>query len=227
MRPCVVEQQLLHQRVAQAHDRRALVLAADLPRVERLADVGHGHVPGQQRLAGLAVDLDLDRGAVELVERRGAAERVLGLGLLAHLADADDLATERAEAARRARPGWAARGRRCRTSPRSTAMSASSTPSSRAAIARTSPDVPAAVQHGRPMNTDDRLADVCWSYGTTAGVAHDDVTRSSGAPSSWATICAKMCVRPGPCPTCPRRRSRCRRRAAGPSRTTGRSSAPT
>ena len=50
-------------------------------------------------VAGLAVDLDLDRRGVELVERGGAAERMVGLGFLAHLADADDLAAEPAEPA--------------------------------------------------------------------------------------------------------------------------------
>src|SRR3954468_20167051 len=38
-----------------------------------------GHVPGEQQLAGLAVDFHLDGGGVELVERRVAAERVLAL----------------------------------------------------------------------------------------------------------------------------------------------------
>ena len=51
--------------------------------------------------------------AVELVERRRAAERVVGLGLLAHLADADDLAAEPPEPARDHVADRAARGRRC------------------------------------------------------------------------------------------------------------------
>ena len=90
---------MLHQRVAEAHDRGALVLAADLERVERLADVGDRHVAGDDDVAGLAVDLDLDGRAVELVEGGRAAERVVRLGLLAHLAEADDLAAEPAEPA--------------------------------------------------------------------------------------------------------------------------------
>ena len=57
----VVPDVVLHQRVAEAHDRRALVLAADLQRIERLADVRHRHVPGDRDVAGLAIDLDLDR----------------------------------------------------------------------------------------------------------------------------------------------------------------------
>ena len=51
-------------------------------------------------VAGLAVDLDLDGRAVELEERGRAAERVVRLGLLARLADADDLAAEPPEPAR-------------------------------------------------------------------------------------------------------------------------------
>src|SRR6185436_20274374 len=80
-------------------DRRALVLAADLVRVQRLADVGHGHVSGHGHVPGLPIDLDLDRRAVELEERTRPAQRVVGLGLLAPLADADDLAPEPPERA--------------------------------------------------------------------------------------------------------------------------------
>ena len=93
----LVEQQLLHLAVAEAHDRRALVLGDDLQRVELGADVADGHVPGQQQLAGLAVDLDLDRGRVELVERRVAAERVVALAAQPAGALADELAAQRPE----------------------------------------------------------------------------------------------------------------------------------
>ena len=93
----LVEQQLLHLAVAEAHDRGALVLGDDLQRVELGADVADGHVPGEQQLAGLAVDLDLDRGGVELVERRVAAERVLALAAQPPGALADELAAQRAE----------------------------------------------------------------------------------------------------------------------------------
>ena len=95
----VVEQDLLHERVAEGHDRGTLVLPADLAGMEGLADVGHRHVPMDRHVAGLAVDLDLDGRAVELEERGRPAERVIRLGLLAHLADADDLAAERREPA--------------------------------------------------------------------------------------------------------------------------------
>ena len=44
-----------------------------------------------------SIDLDLDGGAVELEERGRAAERMIRVGFLAHLADADDLAAEPAE----------------------------------------------------------------------------------------------------------------------------------
>ena len=49
-----------------------------------------------------------------------------------------------------------------------------------------------------PMRTDDRLADVCWSYGTTAVSPMTTVTQSTGAPSSWAAIWAKIVRAPWP-----------------------------
>src|SRR4029079_18068009 len=52
-----------------------------------------------RHVAGLTIDRHLDRGAVELVEGRRPAERVVGLRLLARLADADDLAAQPAETA--------------------------------------------------------------------------------------------------------------------------------
>ena len=69
-------------------------------------------------VAGLPVDLDLDGRAVELVERRRPAERVVRLGLLAHLADADDLAAEPPEAADRATSRIGSTRSPMRTSPR-------------------------------------------------------------------------------------------------------------
>ena len=41
----IVEDELLDERVAQAHDGGALVLDLDMRRVERLADVSNRHVP--------------------------------------------------------------------------------------------------------------------------------------------------------------------------------------
>jgi hypothetical protein len=46
------------------------------------------------------------------------------------------------------------------------------------------------------MSTDDRLADVCWSYGTTAVSPITTVTHSTGAPSSPAAIWAKIVREP-------------------------------
>ncbi len=86
-----------------------------------------------------------------------------------------------------------------RTSPRSTTTSPSATDSRRAAIARslawTSRQ---ASRTDMPMNTDERLADVCWSYGTTAVSPITTVTQSSGAPSSPAAIWAKIVRAPWP-----------------------------
>ena len=48
------------------------------------------------------------------------------------------------------------------------------------------------------MRTDDRLADVCWSYGTTAVSPMTTVTQSSGAPSSSAAIWPKIVRAPWP-----------------------------
>ncbi len=95
----VVVDEVLHERVAEAHDRGALVLAADLARVERPAHVGDRHVAGDGHVAGGPIDLDLDGGAVELEEGGRATERVVGIRLLAHLAEADDLAAEAPKAA--------------------------------------------------------------------------------------------------------------------------------
>ena len=95
----VVEEDLLHEGVAETHHRGTLVLAADLAGMERLADVRHRDVAGDDDVAGLPVDLDLDGRAVELEERGGPAERMVRLRLLAHLADADDLAAERRQPA--------------------------------------------------------------------------------------------------------------------------------
>ena len=79
MQPRLVEDDVLHQGVAEALDGRALVLARDLCGVERLAGVAHDDVLVDGDVAGLLVHRELDRGAVELVERRAAAERMVGL----------------------------------------------------------------------------------------------------------------------------------------------------
>ena len=49
-----------------------------------------------------------------------------------------------------------------------------------------------------PIRTVDRLADVCWSYGTIAVSPMTTVTQSSGAPSSCAAIWAKIVRAPWP-----------------------------
>ena len=86
-----------------------------------------------------------------------------------------------------------------RTSPRDTSTASSSTDSSRAAIARifawTSWQ---ARRTALPIRTDERLADVCWSYGTTAVSPMTTLTHSSGAPSSSAAIWAKIVRAPWP-----------------------------
>ena len=64
----LVEDVVLHQGVAQALDRRPLVLHPHLERVEGLADVGHRDVADHRDVAGLLVDVDLDGRAVELEE---------------------------------------------------------------------------------------------------------------------------------------------------------------
>ncbi len=99
MRPLLVQDQMLHQRVTQPHHRRAFVLCLDLQRIERLADVAREHEPRDVDHADFRIDLDLDGRAHELPELRTAAERVLGtIATAALLADADDLAARRTEA---------------------------------------------------------------------------------------------------------------------------------
>ena len=49
-----------------------------------------------------------------------------------------------------------------------------------------------------PISTVERLAEVCWSYGTTAVSPMTTVTQSSGAPSSSAAIWAKTVRAPWP-----------------------------
>ena len=76
------------------------------------------------------------------------------------------------------------------------------------------------------MITDDRLAEVCWSYGTTAVSPITTVTQSSGAPSSWAAIWAKIVRAPWPMsdvpeytttlPSASRRTVACDRPVVGP-----------
>ena len=153
---------------------------------------------------------------------------MLRLGLLAHLAEADDLAAEPAEPADQhvadgqdplADADLAAidddRGLVDRLEPRG------HRPELRLDVAAGEQDR-VAHEHGRPARR--RLLVVR----DDGGVAHDDrdpvdrgaelLRRRSGRRSSG---------RPGPCRTCRRRRSRSRRRAGGRSSTRGRSSAPT
>src|ERR1039458_2738441 len=85
----LVEDVMLHEGVAQALDRRALVLPANLERVDRFPHVGDGDVARHDDFAGALVDLHLDGGAVELVERGAAAQNMAGLSLLAALPGAD------------------------------------------------------------------------------------------------------------------------------------------
>ena len=89
-----VEDVVLHERVAEALYRRALVLHLDLERVQRLADVGHGHVADDGDGAGPFVDFGFDRGAVELEEGRRTGQRMRRIALLAALAVSDELAAE-------------------------------------------------------------------------------------------------------------------------------------
>ena len=74
----LVEFEVLHHRLADAHHRRALFLHRDVGRIERLADVGDRHVAKQLVFTRLAVDGYLGGRHAELVERRVAAERVIG-----------------------------------------------------------------------------------------------------------------------------------------------------
>src|SRR5207245_8729224 len=93
----LIEDVVLHEGVAEAHDRGPFVLAPDLRRVQRLADVRDRDMAGDDDVTGLAVDLDLHRGAVELVQRRRPTEWMIWLGLFPHLAEADHLPAEPAE----------------------------------------------------------------------------------------------------------------------------------
>ena len=97
----------------------------------------------------------------------------------------DELAAEPAEARGSARRGSAGRARRSGPRRGRRRSPSSSTASSRAAIARsfawTSRQ---ALRTALPISTDERLAEVCWSYGTTAVSPMTTVTQSSGAPSS-------------------------------------------
>ena len=123
-----------------------------------------------------------------------------GLGLLAHLADADDLAAEPAEPADQDVADRQRRGRRSRDlaaidddrRPRRPPRAAAAIARSFAWTSRQ------ACRTALPIRTEDRLADVCWSYGTTAVSPMTTVTQSSGAPSSWAAIWAKIVRAPWP-----------------------------
>ena len=86
-----------------------------------------------------------------------------------------------------------------RTTPPSTVICDSSRSCSRAAIVRIWAWTDRqALSTALPISTVDRLADVCWSYGTIAVSPMTTVTQSSGAPSSWAAICAKTVRAPWP-----------------------------
>src|SRR5665811_747704 len=89
--------ELLHDRLADPHDRAALVLRGHLDGVELGADVAHRHMPGEDELTGPRVDLDLGDGAVELVERGIPAERVALAPFEPAGALAEELSPQRAE----------------------------------------------------------------------------------------------------------------------------------
>ena len=177
---------------------------------------------------GRLVDLHLDGRAVELVEGGRPAERVLRLGLLAHLAESDDLAAESAKRADQ----HLADGRDLLADADLAAIDddgASSTHSSRAAIVRSFAWTSRQASRTElPISTDDRLADVCWSYGTTAVSPMTTVTQSSWGAELLGGDLGED--RPGALAHVGGAGvddRRCHRRAGGPSSRTGRSSVRT
>ena len=99
MRPRSVEHQLFHQRVAQTHDRRALVLRFDLLRIERLADVADEHEPGDIRPCRFRDRPPLRRPRTSIPRTPDAAQRMTGHDATSALfPHPDDLAARRAEA---------------------------------------------------------------------------------------------------------------------------------
>jgi len=192
MRPRFVEDVVLHEGMAEALDRGAFVLRPDLERVQGLADVRHGDVPDDGDIARPLVYLGLDGRAVELEECGRSAEGMVRLGLFARLAVAGQLSTQAAQAGLqhlqdRQLPVGSL------MAPRSTVMSDSATPWSRAAIARSCDWIDRqAISTELPISTVDRLAEVCWSYGTMAVSPMTTVIASSGVPSSSAAIWARI-----------------------------------
>ncbi len=94
----LVEDQLLHQRVAEPHHRRSFVLRFDLLRVERLADVARQNEARHVDGTGFRVDLDFHGRAHELPELRSSTQRMVGAeSAAAILADADELPSRRTE----------------------------------------------------------------------------------------------------------------------------------
>ena len=92
------------------------------------------------------------------------------------------------------------------TTPRSTVTCASSRPWRLAAIAASWAWIERqACSTELPIRTVERLADVCWSYGTIAVSPMTTVTQSSGAPSSCAAIWAKTVRAPWPMSEVPAR----------------------
>lgn len=118
-------------------------------------------MPGDCYVARLPVDFGLDGGAVEFEECGRAAQRMAGLGLLAALAVADQLATQPSEAGledlqdRQLPVG--------ELDPTAVDRDLnSSSPCSRAAIVRSCDWMARqAPRTALPMSTVDRLADVC------------------------------------------------------------------
>src|SRR2546428_4914401 len=86
-----VEDDVLHQRVAEAHHGRDLVLHCDMLRVQCPADIGHGDVTDEKDLPGFRIDLDLGCGARKLKEMRRTAEWMVWRVFAAYRAKTDHL----------------------------------------------------------------------------------------------------------------------------------------
>ena len=94
----LVEDQLLHQRVAESHHRRSLVLRFDLLGVERLTDVARQNEASHVDDAGFRVDLHFHSRAHELPEFRSSTQRMVGpVSAAAVLTDTYELAPRRTE----------------------------------------------------------------------------------------------------------------------------------
>jgi len=190
--PRFVEDVVLHEGMAEALDRGAFVLRPDLERVQGLADVRHGDVPDDGDIARPLVYLGLDGRAVELEECGRSAEGMVRLGLFARLAVAGQLSTQAAQAG--------LQHLQDRQLPVGSLMAPRSTgdvrfgdtmePGGHRPELRL--DRPAAISTELPISTVDRLAEVCWSYGTMAVSPMTTVIASSGVPSSSAAIWARI-----------------------------------